>query len=37
MPTYLFVNSPISNGRLVAGGGSSTTQKMKVRIIYSKI
>jgi hypothetical protein len=37
LPTYLFVNSPISNGRLVAGGGSSTTQKMKVRIIYSKI
>jgi len=37
MPTYLFVNSPISLGRLVAGGGSSTTQKMKVRIIYSKI
>lgn len=33
----LFVNSPISNGRLVAGGGSSPTQKMKVRIIYSKI
>ena len=37
MPTFLFVNSPIANGRLVAGGGSSPTQKMKVRIIYSKI
>lgn len=37
MPTFLFINSPISNGRLVAGGGSSPTQKMKVRIIYSKI
>ncbi|WP_315814482.1 DUF4270 family protein [Paraflavitalea speifideaquila] len=35
--TYLFVNSPIANGRLVAGGGSSATQKMKVRIIYSKL
>ena len=37
MPTFLFVNSPIANGRLVAGGGSSPTQKMRVRIIYSKI
>lgn len=37
LPTYLFVNSPIGNGRLVAGGGSHPTQKMKVRIIYSKI
>lgn len=35
--TYLFVNSPVANGRLVAGGGSSPTQKMRVRIIYSKI
>jgi hypothetical protein len=35
--TYLFVNSPIASGRLVAGGGSHPTQKMKVRIIYSKI
>lgn len=37
LDTYLFVNSPIASGRLVAGGGSSPVQKMKVRIIYSKI
>jgi hypothetical protein len=37
LPTYLFINSPIASGRLVAGGGSSATQKMRIRIIYSKI
>lgn len=37
LPNFVFVNSPIANGRLVAGGGNSATQKMRVRIIYSKI
>lgn len=37
LPNFVFVNSPIANGRLVAGGGNSPTQKMRVRIIYSKI
>ncbi|MDF2187774.1 DUF4270 family protein [Paraflavitalea sp. CAU 1676] len=36
-PTFVYVNSPVANGRLVAGGGSHPTQKMRVRIIYSKI
>lgn len=31
------VNTPIAFGRVVLGGGSHPTQKMKVRIIYSKI
>jgi hypothetical protein len=35
--SFLYVNEPISYGRLVAGGGSAATQKMRVRIIYSKI
>lgn len=33
----LFVNEPIANGRVVAGGGTHATKKMRVRIIYSKI
>lgn len=33
----LFVNEPVAYGRVVVGGGSHPTQKMKVRIIYSKI
>lgn len=33
----VYVNEPIGFGRLVAGGGSATSQKMRVRIIYSKI
>jgi hypothetical protein len=33
----VYVNEPIAFGRLVAGGGSATSQKMRVRIIYSKI
>lgn len=37
MPSFVFVNSPIASGRLVAGGGNHPTQKMRVRIIYSKI
>ncbi len=37
LPNFVFVNSPIANGRLVAGGGNHPTQKMRVRIIYSKI
>jgi hypothetical protein len=32
-----FINSPIASGRVVLGGGSHTTQKMRLRIIYSKI
>ncbi|MGN6418527.1 MAG: DUF4270 family protein [Pseudobacter sp.] len=36
LPT-LSVNTPIAFGRVVLGGGSNATQKMKVRIIYSKI
>ncbi|WP_164735260.1 DUF4270 family protein [Pseudoflavitalea rhizosphaerae] len=31
------VNSPVGYGRVVLGGGSHPTQKMRVRIIYSKI
>ena len=34
---FLYINEPISYGRLVAGGGSATSQKMRVRIIYSKL
>lgn len=37
VPDFFYVNDRISYGRLVAGGGSSPTQKMRVRIIYSKI
>jgi hypothetical protein len=33
----VYVNEPIAFGRLVAGGGNAATQKMRVRIIYSKI
>jgi hypothetical protein len=31
------VNAPIASGRVVLGGGSHPTQKMRLRIIYSKI
>lgn len=37
LSSYIYVNNPVANGRLVAGGGSHPTQKMRVRIIYSKI
>lgn len=37
LPRLLFVNRPIADGRLVAGGGSHPTKKMRLRIIYSKI
>jgi len=33
----LFINTPIASGRVVLGGGSHSTQKMRLRIIYSKI
>ncbi|MEO6915838.1 MAG: DUF4270 family protein [Chitinophagaceae bacterium] len=33
----IFVNSTIASGRVVLGGGSHPTNKMKLRIIYSKI
>ena len=33
----IFVNTTIGSGRTVVGGGSSTTHKMRLRIIYSKI
>lgn len=36
-PSLIQVNTPVANGRLVAGGGNHPTQKMRVRIIYSKI
>lgn len=36
--TYPFlVNSHIARGRVVLGGGAHPTQKMKVRVIYSRI
>jgi len=38
LPSLLFVNSPIAAGRVVVGGGSlASPQKMRLRIIYSKI
>ncbi len=37
LPIPMFVNEPIANGRVVVGGGSHPTKKMRVRIIYSKI
>lgn len=33
----LFINSPIASGRVVVGGGTHASQKMRLRIIYSKI
>jgi hypothetical protein len=33
----VYVAEPVGYGRVVIGGGSHPTQKMKVRIIYSKI
>nr|WP_240966320.1 DUF4270 family protein [Pseudoflavitalea sp. G-6-1-2] len=33
----LTINTPISNGRVVLGGGNHATQKARIRIIYSKI
>jgi hypothetical protein len=33
----LQVNTPIANGRVVLGGGNHTTNRMRLRIIYSKI
>ena len=35
--TLLFINSPIASGRVIVGGGTHPTQKMRLRIIYSKI
>ncbi|WEK34800.1 MAG: DUF4270 family protein [Candidatus Pseudobacter hemicellulosilyticus] len=37
LPTTIYVNEPIAYGRVVAGGGSHPTNKMRMRIIYSKI
>ena len=38
LPTYPFlINSLIARGRVVLGGGSHPTQKMYVRLIYSRI
>jgi hypothetical protein len=34
---FIPVNTPVANGRVVVGGGSHPTQKMRLRIIYSKI
>jgi hypothetical protein len=34
---FLQVNTPIANGRVVLGGGSHATNRMRLRIIYSKI
>lgn len=33
----IYVNEPLAFGRVVVGGGSHPTKKMRVRIIYSKI
>jgi hypothetical protein len=33
----LMISSPIASGRVVLGGGSHPNQKMRLRIIYSKI
>lgn len=37
LPVFLFVNSPIGAYRAVLGGGNHPTQRMRLRIIYSKI
>ncbi|MBE7170752.1 MAG: DUF4270 family protein [Williamsia sp.] len=38
LPTYPFlINSLIARGRVVLGGGSHSTQKMRVRLVYSRI
>jgi hypothetical protein len=37
LPSTLFINSPVAAGRVVVGGGSHASQKMRLRIIYSKI
>jgi hypothetical protein len=37
LPTVMFINSPIASGRVVLGGGNHATNKMRLRIIYSKI
>lgn len=38
LPLYPFlINSLIAYGRVVVGGGSHPTQKMKVRLVYSRI
>jgi hypothetical protein len=37
LPFFLFVNSPIGAYRVVVGGGTHPTNKMRLRIIYSKI
>lgn len=36
-PHFYYVNPQIARGRVVVAGGSHPTQKMRVRIIYSKI
>jgi hypothetical protein len=37
LPFFLFINSPIGAYRVVLGGGNHPTNKMRLRIIYSKI
>ena len=37
LPTLLFINNPIASGRVIVGGGSHPTQRMRLRIIYSKL
>jgi hypothetical protein len=37
LPDVLFINAPIGANRVVLGGGSHPTQKMRLHIIYSKI
>lgn len=38
LPVYPFlINSRIAQGRVVLGGGSHPTQKMKLRLVYSRI
>jgi hypothetical protein len=37
IPTSIFINPAIIKGRIRVGGGNHPTQKMKLRLIYSKL
>lgn len=37
VPIFLLLNTPVAEGRVVLGGGSHPTNRMRLRIIYSKI
>ena len=36
-PVLFLINSSVAKGRVILGGGSHPTKKMRLRIIYSKI